>query len=252
MLFIKNNENLGFACGNNVAIELLNSLNAQYTLLLNNDTELCGDSISMMLASIKERSCAAIIPQIRYYDPSDVIWNCGGYINKLGVRKYLYANVNIKNVSTKGLIKVDYGTGCALMIDLFKLKGELSDKYFFGEEDFEFALRMRRQNESIYCDMDTIIYHKVGASRKKLTEDRLGHFAYHYTQRLHNLKNYLNPFVWWLSVVMHMLSSLRLVISSKIFNFSSFINLWKEIVKISSTENKITKDIFMKLTQKKY
>ena len=43
MIFLEHKENYGFAKGNNLGIKFALGLGIQYTLLLNNDTELIGE-----------------------------------------------------------------------------------------------------------------------------------------------------------------------------------------------------------------
>ena len=39
--------------------------------------------------------------------------------------------------------------------------------FFFGEEDFEFSIRMKKANVYMACVLDSLIYHKVGATMGK-------------------------------------------------------------------------------------
>lgn len=251
IILIKNNVNLGFAAGNNVGLRFVQALGGRYALLLNNDTVVEDDGLKKMFHTmLNEGNCGAVIPQIRYFDPSDVIWNCGGTINQLGIRKYKYAFSNINDVPQKGVEKVDYGTGCALLIDLQKT-GILSEKYFFGEEDLEFAFRLKKRNLTILCDYESVIYHKVGASRNQISENAVGKMTYHYCQRISNLKDNLNIFYWISSVFLHMLSSCKLLFKMKKLNIKTVFRVWKEVLSNVSKEKFVLND-FVTISNKEY
>lgn len=79
IVLIRNSDNLGFAAGNNVALDYVEKLGYKYVLLLNNDTEIAENAISKLFSFALEHSqFTAFVPQIRLFDPSNRIWNCGG------------------------------------------------------------------------------------------------------------------------------------------------------------------------------
>jgi len=246
IVFVKNNDNLGFAKGNNIVLKFLIENNQKYALLLNNDTIIENDALCKMYNYLVKKNTVndeicAIIPQIRLFEPNNILWNCGGSINWLGIRKYYYANKDFHELpKDRFSSQVEFGTGCCILMDLDKT-GILSNKYFFGEEDFEFALRMRKSYK-IVCLYDSIIYHKVGTSRDKVSEIKLGKLAYHYSQRMNNLKIHLNYFSWLISFFLHFLSSLRIALKDN--SLLSILKMWKIIYRNSNKE-RFTKEDFI-------
>jgi len=254
ILVIKNNENLGFAAGNNVALRFLQNINERYAILLNNDTEVeygALDEMYKFLLRNEKKNVFAVIPQIRYYTPSNLIWNCGGSINWLGVRKYDYAFDNIDNVPQHGAKRVDYGTGCALMINLSKT-GILSEKFFLGEEDMEFAFRLKKMRGQIFCVYTAIVYHKVGASRSKISEEKMGNMVYHYSMRMSNLRDNLSKPVWYLTMVAHYLSTIRILKKEALFSIKRINSMWSDIYKNVRTIDKFKREDFIRIANKKY
>ena len=79
-------ENYGFAKGNNLGIALVEQLAANagsskpsHYLLLNNDTLVEPDFLEKLETFAHEHpQYVALTPQIRYADPRNRIWNCGG------------------------------------------------------------------------------------------------------------------------------------------------------------------------------
>lgn len=192
---IKNNENLGFASGNNVGLSLSKLLNTKYVCLLNNDTVIKDDAIQSLYKTLHNEKCVSVIPQIRLFFPDNKIWNCGGKISWHGNRKYyfqgsLIEDINVyKNKVNSNILSVEYSTGCCLMYRL-DLMGLLTDKFFFGEEDFEFSLRSGCMSYRMLCDLNSIIYHKVGGTQNVNGAQKLGAIYIHQLQRLINTSNF--------------------------------------------------------------
>lgn len=249
IVIIKNESNLGFAPGNNVALRFIKAIGGRYAMLLNNDTEVLEDSLSKMFEVMLNKKPATVIPQIRYFNPSDIIWNCGGKITWYGARRYYYFREHTSKVSKKEILQVDYATGCALMMDLDKT-GLLSEKFFFGEEDFELSLRLKKAKLEQLCVLNSIILHKVGTSRKKVSSDKLGPICYHYAMRLSDLKDYQSLINWYITVFAHIASSYIVLRRDTSISPIKFLRFWKTTLKVVKRTDKFTREIFLNLTRK--
>lgn len=204
LVFIENNENLGFAAGNNVALKYMLKSNATYAMLLNNDTEIEKHSLSLLMEFFSENSdYVAATPQIRYFEPKDTIWNCGGKITWFGNRRYYYAGDKTTKVPNIGFKRITFITGCAL---IFKphITGILTDKFFFGEEDLDFSFRQKIEKRKIACCFSSVIYHKVSASIKKVDVQIIGHVYLHYLSRLINNRQYSSIFMLFLKIILNL------------------------------------------------
>ena len=214
---IRMKTNYGFSKACNAGAYLAEQLGYQYILFLNNDTEVTDGFLQSLIGELEaKREVIAVIPQIRYFHNKNKIWNCGGDISKYGNRKYFYANADYRNISDNvKKININFATGCCI---LFRTKefltiGMFTEKFFFGEEDIELALRLKLLNKKMLCDMNSIIYHKVGASISGDQSKLLRKAYIHYLNRLVNMKAYLGAkwYIWMLpSVVKIMLNIIRL------------------------------------------
>jgi len=96
LTFIQSSDNLGFAGGNNVGI-IYALINGDFdnTILLNNDTVIKRDAISILVnARLKFGERAIYGGRIYYYADPDRLWYDGGEFNEwTGRSKHL----NIKN-----------------------------------------------------------------------------------------------------------------------------------------------------------
>ncbi len=159
--------NYGFARGNNMGIAVARQDNPDSYLLLNNDTEVRPDFLVRLQAFSKRSPQYRILtPKINYFYNKQKIWNCGGKLS-FGFRKYHYAGQSNSAVRETDYIPISFVTGCALFFypELLDEQGRLlTERFFFGEEDFELSLRMKEKNVAMACVLDSLIYHKVGAT----------------------------------------------------------------------------------------
>lgn len=179
--------NYGFAVGNNKALAVAMQRNPEYCLLLNNDTEVEPDCLSRLAEYARLNPEHKVLsPCIRYFSKKDVVWFSGGKLT-FGSRKNLFAECQYRVLDDKPF-PIDFVSGCALFFHTSLLNKDcelLYPHFFFGEEDYEFSLRMRRDNVTMICLPTSVVYHKVGSSQKHTQDVRgLGRIYMYYHNRL--------------------------------------------------------------------
>jgi GT2 family glycosyltransferase len=195
LVFIENGENLGFAKGNNVGVRFAELVGSDWVMLLNNDTVVSTDAFQELRKFLWSRpSVAAVAPQVRQYNAGTRIQNCGGDLTYFGSRKYRFANMDASALPKSDFSVVTFLTGCALLFK-YKVTGMLTEDFFFGEEDYEFALRMRRLGLEMACVHAAIVYHKGGATIRR-SSNHLGSILVQYVSRLLNTRNYYTTARW--------------------------------------------------------
>jgi GT2 family glycosyltransferase len=163
---IKCDTNLGFAGGNNVGIKKALNDNADYILLINNDTIVEPEFLKVLVDKMdSNRNIGIIAPQINYYDYPYKIWSAGGKINKIrasGFARY-YKNNNIIKNSDK---IVEFVSGCCMLIrkEVIRDVGLFDENYFLYIEDTDFCYRTVKSGYNIIVTGYTKIYHKVSSS----------------------------------------------------------------------------------------
>lgn len=159
--------NYGFARGNNKGIAVARQDNPDSYLLLNNDTEVRPDFlVRLQNFSVRNPQYRILTPKINFFYDKQKTWNCGGKL-AFGFRKYYYAGQPNSAVRETDYIPISFVTGCALYFypELLDEQGHLlTERFFFGEEDFELSLRMKEKKVAMACVLDSLIYHKVGAT----------------------------------------------------------------------------------------
>jgi len=195
LVFIQNAENLGFAMGSNVGVRLAERVGAEWVMLLNNDTVVAPDTFQELRTFLRsEPAAVAITPQIRYFGQRTRIQNCGGRLTYLGSRQYLFADMEASALARVSHSVVTFVTGCALLFK-FRVTGALTEDFYFGEEDYEFALRMKKLGLEMACVHGAIVYHKGGASIRRRSS-ALGAILVSYVNRLVNTRNYYSRARW--------------------------------------------------------
>lgn len=157
--------NNGFSAGNNIGIKYAN--NADYFLLLNNDTVVEPDFLKKLLDEFNRNpKCGATISKILYYSNPDVIWYAGGDFNKKTARSEHW-KFNVKDDMTEiNSQKVSFASGCCMCVSKKVIDeiGLLDEDFFLYEEDADFCYRIDEAGYEIFYVPESIIYHKVSAS----------------------------------------------------------------------------------------
>lgn len=164
-------KNYGFAKGNNMGLKIARELAPDNYLLLNNDTEVTPDFlVRLQEFSARYPKYRVLTPKINYHHDKHKVWNCGGRLF-FGFRKYFYAGYTDFDIKEKDFIDISFVTGCALFFypEILDKDGRLlTERFFFGEEDFEFSMRMKKDSVPMACVLDSLIYHKVSASGSRM------------------------------------------------------------------------------------
>ena len=182
MILIRNEKNLGFAEGNNVGIRYaIRALSPDYILLLNNDTIVDKHFLDKLVESAESDSrISAIGPKIYYYDyggKRNIIQSLGGYVNWFFYPGYhsICDFEDVDKADFRDILDRDFISGAAIMIRTSCLRSDLLDNaYFFGCEDVDFCIRLRRKGGRTVIRPDSYIWHKVGVARDKNPDLRTG------------------------------------------------------------------------------
>lgn len=219
--------NYGFAVGNNKALAVAMQYNPDYCMLLNNDTEVEPDFLKKLTDYAQANSNVKVLsPCICYYYDKNKIWFTGGKLT-FATRK----NVNITPFALElgsEPFAISYISGCALFFDTSVLNERyelLYNGFFFGEEDYEFSLRMKKQGIRMACVPASKVYHKVGASQKNTNDSRgLGRVYMYYHNRLICNRMYENKIVFFLICALNGITCLKY--------FKRYTGSWKVAIKL--------------------
>lgn len=170
---IQNNDNLGYAGGNNVGIRHALAEGADYVLILNNDTVVEPDVLEKLVHAMKNNQAAGIAaPKVLYYDDRKTINSLGTFTNWLRLRPYLGHCNQPDNSGFPEVMKKDILVGCALLVSKETIKriGLLDENFFLLHEEADWCYRNLKSSFENIVVPGTVIYHKVSQTTKGFPE----------------------------------------------------------------------------------
>jgi GT2 family glycosyltransferase len=165
---LRQEQNLGFAEGNNVGIRHALETGADHVLLLNNDTTIAPDTISRCVETARRHPDAgAVCPVIHFAEPAESIWYAGAVFDPrrarsgrmLGYREVDHGQFDTSTVT-------DRAVGAAMLMPRSVLAevGLLDADLFFLYEDVDWSLRARHAGRRIYLAPSARVWHRVSAT----------------------------------------------------------------------------------------
>ncbi|MBU1102465.1 glycosyltransferase family 2 protein [Patescibacteria group bacterium] len=167
-----NEYNLGFAGGNNQGIKMALEGDADYVLLLNNDTTVEPDFLSVLVAEAEKNNEAGILgPKILFYDEKRLIWSAGGKITGNFTRGELIGYRQNDSGQYNQTKEVDYISGTCLLVkkEVIKKIGLISEDYFLYYEDNDWCQRVRQAGYKCLLVPEAKIYHKASKSTQEFS-----------------------------------------------------------------------------------
>ncbi len=195
-------ENYGYAGGYNKALQ---SISAQYYILLNSDVEVSPDWIDSIIELMeRDPSIAAVQPKIRAYHQKDhfeYAGASGGWIDRLG---YPFCRGRIFSVTEKDEGQYDdtqeifWATGAAFFIRarLFHAIGGFDSDYFAHAEEIDLCWRLKRAGYKIMVRPRSAVYH-VGGGTLSYQTPRKTYLNFRNTL-ITILKNAEKKKIWWI------------------------------------------------------
>lgn len=155
-IFIKNEENLGFAAGNNVGIKFALERDADFILLLNNDVEVEKNFLTQLIASVAENDKIGLASPVIFDGQTKEIWFSGGRLDWWRLK-----TVHEKKIQTENVFRSDFITGCAMLIraEVFRKIGLLDEDFFLYWEDADFSLKSRKAGFQNVVVSSSWVYH---------------------------------------------------------------------------------------------
>lgn len=161
---IQNQQNLGFAEGNNVALRKVISSDYEFVLLLNNDALVAPDAITQMMTVLDANPDVGVVgPAICYLNSSQVVWSAGGRVDWLtGNVTSPYYNRMIDALPSVPY-EVDHASGCCLLIRTAAIRaaGLLDPRFFMYYEESEWCVRIRRSGYGLMICPGARVWHDI-------------------------------------------------------------------------------------------
>lgn len=177
---IYNEKNLGFSGGHNVGIRYAQEQEADYIVILNNDTKADKKLIKELVAVMESDEKIAVASPKIYFAPGtefhkerykekdlgNIIWYAGGIMDWDNVIGSHRGVDEVDEGQYDHSEKTEFATGCCMIVRLAVLNksGPFDTRYFLYYEDSDLQERMRVLGYTMYYASKGMLWHKNAAS----------------------------------------------------------------------------------------
>jgi len=158
--------NGGYGYGNNIGIKYALKHEADYVLILNNDTVVDRDFLEPMVDVCENDINIGIAGgKIYFHDQPDTIWFNGGAYHQF-TGKVEHFNFKEKDIGQIPKAPVTFITGCMWLIPrrVIETIGFIKEEYFMYIEDLEYCQRLIQRGYKLKVIENGAVYHKIGSS----------------------------------------------------------------------------------------
>jgi len=158
-------ENLGYTRGVNFGLKIAEKFESEYILLLNNDTIVEKDFLTILVSAVdSDNSTAAACGTILCEHRRNEIWYAGGkLIRWRGLAVHNGKKRLFDRQSDKKPVYTSFITGCSILLRAKYLEdiGYEDDRFFMYLDDIELSSRIQSKGYKLLYVPNSIIYHKV-------------------------------------------------------------------------------------------
>jgi GT2 family glycosyltransferase len=186
IVFVKANQNNGFAAGNNIALKYILKFGTSdsYIWLLNNDTVVDKEALSIIAEQMSLHQEGKYIygtPLLDYYNPKTVQSIGGVYNKKTGLSSHIGDGKNTDDYDTNFdeiIRSIDYPIGASMLIKMPFLEelGLLSEDYFLFFEELDWVSRAKAIGGKVSILNYFGVFHKQGGSTKSKFKEKKSEF----------------------------------------------------------------------------
>lgn len=170
LTILESGSNQGYAHGLNLGIEYALCNGYNWLLLMNNDTVVYPNFLTLLAQAADGNSKTLFGPVIYYYDRPEIIWSMGDYRVRGTLFGYsLFRNRPLKpNLPT--VMPVDFLNGCCMLIhrDVLERIGYWDTAYFMYCEEVDFCWRAQQAGFRMATVTTARMLHKVSSSAKRI------------------------------------------------------------------------------------
>lgn len=164
---LQNGANLGFAGGNNRAIQEALEAGAEFILLLNNDTVVDPGILSAFVQAAEQMPRGGVFgPKIYRYDDKNTLWYAGGDWDSRTL-SFTERGAGLRDEGQfDALAETDWVIGCGMFVraSVFRKVGLLESRFFLNNEEIDFCSRARRAGFSCVFVPGARMWHKISVS----------------------------------------------------------------------------------------
>lgn len=170
IVWVKANENKGFAAANNIALGyILSQQDYQFVWILNNDTYVPADSLEKLVTEFQQQPAQVGIlgTTLLYYHNPSLIQGLGGAYNKwFATSSHLAEGMPVTDLHKFKDLAIDYPIGASMCVRRKFLEeiGLMNEEYFLYYEELDWVRRGQLQGWQVRVSLESQVLHKEGAS----------------------------------------------------------------------------------------
>lgn len=171
IFLLRQQTNTGFGCANNLGIDFVyHNLDAEFILILNNDTLLHPDCLQqLMLEAMDTKGLAVLAPKIVTMGQPPLTWYAGGSFKPYKMSVQIWGMEMPDRPWANR--QVDFASGCALFFKKDLIPAPVFDEQLFMyDEDVELCIRLSKAGIPIRFVNNAIVYHKCQGSQPSSTK----------------------------------------------------------------------------------
>jgi hypothetical protein len=170
IVFVKANQNKGFAAGNNIALRYIQQCNKTtnpFIWVLNNDTVVVKNALSNQIKCFNSKENIGILGSklIYYNDPGKIQAIGGSFNNTFYITQHICEGEPVYHEISENL-KIDYVIGASMFmnLDFINEVGLMDENFFLYFEETDWAFRAKAKDYNVGVCLNAIVYHKEGKS----------------------------------------------------------------------------------------
>ncbi|MFD0977941.1 glycosyltransferase [Salinimicrobium gaetbulicola] len=168
----RNDQNSGYAGGNNIGIKIALQKDVDYVWLLNPDIRVSKTTLPLLLETLtNDKKIAAVGPRILKREEDDKIFSDGGIVLQDQLCTTLHKNQNLFSSEVKEIVdyEIDYIDGSCILIntDSFRSVGFLPEEYFMYFEETDWCLKAKNKGYKLAVNSSCRAYNLCSEKGKK-------------------------------------------------------------------------------------
>jgi GT2 family glycosyltransferase len=171
-VILQSGANGGFAAGANIGIRHALDSGASYILLLNSDTEVESDVLTLLIETAATHEDVGLVgSKVACMSQPERLWSYGGAFNlNTGQARHFLSEDERREFRIRQPWYL-YVPACALLIrrECIQNAGFLSERYFHLAEDVEYCIRAQQKGWKIALDPRVTILHRGSASMSRFS-----------------------------------------------------------------------------------
>lgn len=180
ILLLQAGSNLGFTGGNNLGMKYALSQGYEYLFLLNNDTFVQENLLSVLVGAMRSHPDAGAVQPIIYMNSDrSRLWNGGSFYNRWLGHPYSPGYNRVPGKQQLTTRQVDWITGCAFFLrgDVIRRTGGFAENLFIYNEDVDLSFRIREKGFQLWYTPEAAVYHIAGMSSQTESGNKEGFVA---------------------------------------------------------------------------